>query len=173
MERMLLELGDLSVRSWRKDDLLALLRHANNPKVAANLRDQFPHPYTRRDGIDYLDYARSQEPEVSFAIEFDGVAVGGVGFHLGRDISRLSTEMGYWLGEEFWGRGFATRAVTAMSEWSFSNYKLNRVFAFVFSHNAASIRVLEKAGFEREGLLRRSAIKNGEIIDQVLFAKVR
>jgi ribosomal-protein-alanine N-acetyltransferase len=170
---MLLEVGDLSVRSWRKDDLKALLHHANNPNVANNLRDQFSHPYTRHDGIDFLDYAHTQEPESSFALEYGGEVVGGVGFHLGRDIARLSAEMGYWLGEEFWGRGLATRAVTAASEWAFDNYKLARVFAFVFAHNVASIRVLEKAGFEREGLLRRSAIKNGVVIDQILYAKVR
>jgi ribosomal-protein-alanine N-acetyltransferase len=170
---MLLEVGDLSVRSWRKGDLPALLRHANNPKVANNLRDQFPHPYTRHDGVDFLDYARAQDPECSFAIEYGGDVVGGVGFHIGRDISRIGAEMGYWLGEEFWGRGLATRAVTAASEWAFDNYRLTRVYAFVFSHNVPSIRVLEKSGFEREGLLRRSAIKNGVVIDQFLFAKVR
>jgi len=81
--------------------------------------------------------------------------------------------MGYWLGEEFWGRGLATRAVTAAAGWAFDHYKLARVYAFVFTHNVASIRVLEKSGFEREGLLRRSAIKNGVVIDQYLFAKVR
>jgi|SRR5271157_4923930 len=170
---MLLDLGDLSVRSWRKGDLPELLRHANNPKIAINLRDQFPHPYTRRDGIDFLDYAQTQDPECSFAIEYGGEVVGGVGFQLGRDISRISAEMGYWLGEEFWGRGLATRAVTAAAGWAFDHYKLARVYAFVFTHNVASIRVLEKSGFEREGLLRRSAIKNGVVIDQYLFAKVR
>jgi RimJ/RimL family protein N-acetyltransferase len=170
---MLLELGDLKVRSWRKDDLKALVLHANNAKIAANLRDQFPHPYTRRDAIDFLDYAHTQEPESSFAIELGGEAVGGVGFLLGRDIARISAEMGYWLSEGFWGRGIATRAVTAMSDWAFDNYKLTRVFAMAFAHNAASIRVLEKAGFEREGLMRRSAVKNGDILDQILFAKVK
>jgi [ribosomal protein S5]-alanine N-acetyltransferase len=170
---MLLDLGDLKVRSWRRDDLKALLEHANNPKIAANLRDQFPHPYTRHDAIDFLDYARTQEPECSFAIEYGGAAIGGIGFLMGRDIARISAEMGYWLGEEYWGRGFATRAVTGMSDWAFDNYKLTRVFAMAFAHNAASIRVLEKAGFEREGLLRRSAIKNSVVLDQILFAKVR
>ena len=170
---MLLDLGDVKVRSWRKDDLKSLVRHADNPKIAANLRDQFPHPYTRRDAIDFLDYVRSQEPECAFAIEYGGEAVGGVGFLLGRDIARMSAEMGYWLSEEFWGRGIATRVVTAMSDWAFDHYNLTRVFATAFAHNAASIRVLEKAGFAREGVLRRSAIKNGVILDQVLFAKVR
>src|SRR5271165_6933478 len=170
---MLLDLGDVIVRSWRKDDVKALVRHGNNPKIAANLRDQFPHPYTRRDAIDFLEYARSQEPECAFAIEYGGEAVGGVGFLLGRDIARMSAEMGYWLSEDFWGRGLMTRVVTAMSDWAFDHYNLTRVFATAFAQNAASIRVLEKAGFVREGILRRSAIKNGVILDQVLFAKVR
>jgi RimJ/RimL family protein N-acetyltransferase len=170
---MLLDLGDLRVRSWRKDDLDALLRYANNPKIAANLRDQFPHPYTRRDALEYLGYARSQQVPTSFAVEYGGEAIGGIGFRMGTDIARLSTEIGYWLAEPFWGRGLATRAVTAASDWAFDNYKVIRIFAMAFSHNVASMRVLEKAGFEREGLMRRSAIKNGAVVDQVLYAKVR
>src|SRR5215469_5285597 len=170
---MLLDLDDLKVRSWRRDDLKSLVQHANNPKIAANLRDQFPHPYTRRDGIDFLEYAQTQDPESSFAIEYNGEAVGGVGFLMGRDIARISAEMGYWLSEELWGRGIATRAVAAMSEWAFDNYKLTRLFAMVFVHNEASVRVLEKSGFERECLMRRSAIKQGVVLDQILFAKIR
>jgi [ribosomal protein S5]-alanine N-acetyltransferase len=173
MEGMLLDLGDVKVRSWRKDDLKSLVLHADNAKIAANLRDQFPHPYTRHDGIDFLEYAQTQEPECSFAIEYGDEAVGGVGFLIGRDIARMSAEMGYWLCEELWGRGIVTRAVTAMSNWALDNYGLTRVFAMAFAHNAASIRVLEKAGFEREGVMRRGAIKDGVILDQILFAKVR
>ena len=170
---MLLDLGDLQIRSWRKADLDALIRHANNPKIAANLRDQFPYPYTRRDALDYLQFVREQKPERSFALQYLGEPVGGLGFQLGLDIARVSAEMGYWLGEDFWGRGLATRAAAAASEWAFTEYKLTRVFALVFAHNLASIRVLEKAGFEREGLLRRSAIKNGAVLDQLIFAKIR
>jgi len=170
---MLLDLGDLRVRSWRKDDLEALLRHANNPNIASNLRDQFPHPYTRRDGIEYLNFVRSLEVEISFAVEYGGEAVGGIGFKLGTDIARLSAEMGYWLSETYWGRGLATRAVSATADWAFENYRLTRIFALAFDHNVASMRVLEKAGFQREGILRRSAIKNGVLLDQVLYAKVR
>lgn len=170
---MLLELGDLHIRPWRRSDLDALLRYASNAKIAANLRDQFPHPYTRRDALDYLNYVRDMEVPMAFALEYAGVAIGGIGFKLGVDISRLSVEMGYWLGEPFWGRGIATRAVRASSEWAFDSYKVVRVFATVFAHNTASIRVLEKSGFAREGILRRSAIKNGEILDQIMYAKVR
>ena len=170
---MLFDLGDLRVRSWRSNDLDALVRYADNPKIAANLRDQFPHPYTRSSGAAYLAQMRSAAVEISFAIEFESEAVGGIGFKLGTDIARLSAEMGYWLGEPFWGRGLMTRAVLAASEWGFSHYKLSRIYAMAFSHNVGSMRVLEKAGFQREGLLRRSAVKNGIILDQVLYAKVR
>jgi RimJ/RimL family protein N-acetyltransferase len=170
---MMLDLGDLRVRNWRRDDLDALLRYANNSKIADNLRDQFPHPYTRRDGIEYLNYVRSMDPPMAFAIEYGSEAVGGIGFKIGIDIARLSVEMGYWLAEPLWGRGLTTRAVTAASDWAFDNYKVVRIFATVFSHNVASLRVLEKSGFEREGVLRRSAIKKGVILDQVLYAKMR
>jgi len=170
---MLLDLGDLRVRNWRKDDLDCLLRYANNPKIAGNLRDQFPHPYTRRDAIDYLDYVRGSQVPLSFAVELAGEAIGGIGFKQGIDIARLSMEMGYWLGEPFWGRGLMTRAVTATSDWAFDHYNVVRLFATTFAHNTASMRVLEKSGFEREGILRRSAIKNGEVLDQVLYAKLK
>lgn len=170
---MLLDLGDLQIRDWRKDDLECLLRYANNPKIAANLRDQFPHPYTRRDGVEYLNYVRTMDIAMSFAVEFAGEAIGGIGFKQGTDIARLSMEMGYWLGEPFWGRGFTTRAVSAVSDWAFDNYKVVRIFAMVFANNLASMRVLEKSGFQREGILRRSAIKSGVILDQVMYAKLR
>jgi len=170
---MLLDLGDLQVRSWRKPDLDALLRHANNAKIAANLRDQFPHPYTRRDAIDYLDFVRDQRPERAFAVQHNQEAIGGLGFQIGVDIGRVSAEVGYWISEAYWGRGFATRALSAISEWAFTEYKLTRVFALVFAYNAPSVRVLEKAGFQCEGILRRSAIKNGVILDQLMYAKVR
>jgi ribosomal-protein-alanine N-acetyltransferase len=170
---MQLELGDLRIRTWRKTDLDALLRHANNPKIAANLRDQFPHPYTRRDAIDFLNYVRDLDEPRSLAVEYGGEAIGGIGIRPGTDIARLSAEMGYWLSEAYWGRGLMTRAVQAASDWAFDYYGVVRLFATVFPQNVGSIRVLEKAGFEREAVLRRSAIKNGVILDQVLYAKVR
>lgn len=170
---MLLDLGDLQIRSWRKSDLDALLRHANNANIAANLRDQFPHPYTRRDGIEYLNFVRDQRPERAFAIQHNDEAIGGLGFQIGADIARVSAEIGYWISEGYWGRSFATRAVESITEWAFNEYKLTRVFALVFAYNAPSIRVLEKAGYEREGVLRRSAVKNGVILDQVIYARVK
>ena len=110
---------------------------------------------------------------MSLAVEYEIEAIGGIGFKLGVDIARLSVEMGYWLAEPYWGRGLTTRAVIAAADWAFGNYGVVRIFAITFSHNVASMRVLEKAGFEREGLLRRSAIKNGLVLDQVMYSKVR
>ena len=108
---------------------------------------------------------------MSFAVEHGGEAIGGIGFKLGVDIARISAEMGYWLGEPFWGCGLTTRAVAASSDWAFDNYNVVRIFATVFLENKSSVRVLEKCGFTREGILRRSAIKNGMILDQMMYAK--
>ena len=169
---MLLDLGDLQVRSWRKSDLDALLRHANNAKIAANLRDQFPHPYTRRDAVDYLNFVRDQRPERAFAMQHKEEAIGGLGFQIGLDISRVSAEIGYWIGEAYWGRGFATRAVIAVTGMGILRIQAHPRIRAGLCVQRASIRVLEKAGFQREGVLRRSAVKNGVILDQVIFAKI-
>lgn len=167
---MLLELGDLRVRNWRREDLDALIRYANNPKIASNLRDQFPHPYTRRDGIDYLNYVREMDVPTSFALEFGGEAVGGIGFKIGVDIARMSVEVGYWLGEPFWGRGITTEALAALTKYAIDTHGLTRIFAVPFAWNAASCRVLEKAGYVLEGRLRNSAIKDGRLTDQLQYA---
>ena len=170
---MLLDLGDLQIRAWRKSDLDALLRYANNPKIAANLRDQFPHPYTRRDGMEYLNYVRDMDVPMSFAIEHGGEAVGGIGFKLGMDIARLSAEMGYWLAEPYWGRGIMTETVAKFTEYASEHFPLIRIYAEPYADNSASRRVLEKAGYVLEGRLRSSVIKNGRILDQCLYARVR
>jgi ribosomal-protein-alanine N-acetyltransferase len=112
----------------------------------------------------------STQPEVNFAIDLAGEAVGGVGFALGTDVERHSAEVGYWLGESVWGRGIATAALKGSIRYAIAKYGLWRVFAVPFGENVASIRVLEKADFVREGLMRRSAVKNGRILDQVLYA---
>ena len=170
---MHLPCGPCALRSWRGDDLDALLRHADNPRVAAQLRDRFPHPYTRADGEAWLALATTMRPETNFAIEADGQFVGGIGLVLGHDVERVSAEVGYWLGEGVWGRGIASAAVRAVSEHAFAAYGLTRLFAVPYARNAASARVLEKAGYVLEGRLRRSAIKDGVVLDQLLYALVR
>ena len=110
------------------------------------------------------------EPETVFAIVVDGNAVGAIGFVLQKDVDRVSAEIGYWLGEPYWGRGITSEALAAVTQYAIENYELTRLFAVPFSANVASIRVLEKAGYALEGRLRRSAIKDGQIVDQVLYA---
>ena len=104
------------VRSWTNDDLASLVRYADNRKIWLNLRDRFPHPYTRRDGRDFIHLARSQRPETMFALEVDGEAAGGIGFVQHTDVERVSAEIGYWLGEPFWGRGIVTEALVAVTK---------------------------------------------------------
>jgi RimJ/RimL family protein N-acetyltransferase len=167
-----LALKACELRSWRSSDLESLVRYANNRNIWINLRDRFPHPYTSRDGREFLKYARAQRPEVAFAIAVHDEAVGGIGFQLQDDVERVSAEIGYWLGEPFWGRGIATEALIALTKHAIATYGLTRIYALPFAWNAASCRVLEKAGYTLEARLRRSAVKDGRVTDQVQYAFV-
>jgi len=165
-----LSLRACEVRSWQIGDVASLVTHANNRKIWINLRDGFPHPYTHADGRAFIRASRKADPETSFAMVVGGAAVGGIGFHLQPDVDRVSAEIGYWLGESLWGRGIATEALLAVTRYAIARHGLTRVFALPFAHNTASCRVLEKAGYVREGHLRRSAIKDGAIVDQIQYA---
>jgi [ribosomal protein S5]-alanine N-acetyltransferase len=165
-----LSLTKCDVRSWEPDDLESLIKYADNRSIWLNLRDRFPHPYTRRAGREFLRYARSQQPETTFAIAVDGEAVGGIGFTILTDVERVSAEIGYWLGEPFWGRGIVAEALGAVTNHAVETYRLTRIYALPFAHNRASCRVLEKAGYRIEAHLRRSAIKDGQIVDQLQYA---
>jgi ribosomal-protein-alanine N-acetyltransferase len=158
------------VRSWHASDLASLVHHANNRKIWQNLRDQFPFPYSKVDGQRYLRVVRSMNPETAYAIVVNGEAVGGVGYVLGHDVERVSAEIGYWLGEAHWGQGIVTEVLKAMTQYAIQRHDLTRVFALPFAHNAASCRVLEKSGYVLEARLRRSAIKDGVILDQCQYA---
>jgi len=166
---MRLSLTSCTVRSWEPGDVPSLVRHANNRRIWLNLRDRFPHPYTSGDGTSFIRRVRASQPQTTFAIELDNEAAGGIGFMLLPDVERVSAEIGYWLGETYWGRGVCTEALRAVTQYAIEQHGLTRVFALPFAHNAASCRVLEKAGFVLEGLLRRSAIKDGRIVDQKLY----
>jgi [ribosomal protein S5]-alanine N-acetyltransferase len=160
-----------SVRSWRADDLPSILQHANNREVARQLRDRFPHPYEPAHALGFLQWVGRQPVETVWAIAVDDEAVGGIGLQLGQDIERVSAEVGYWLGQDHWGGGLATAALQSVTAHAFARYGLTRIFAVPFAANAASIRVLEKAGYVLEGHLRRSAIKDGVVCDQRLYAR--
>jgi ribosomal-protein-alanine N-acetyltransferase len=165
--------GELAtLRPWRLGDAPSLVKYANNPNVARQLRDRFPHPYTAADARSFIQSIAQARPTTSFAIVAGGEAVGGAGFAPGADVERYSAEVGYWLGEPFWGRGLAAEAVRLLSEYAFRTCNMLRLFALPFADNVQSIRVLEKAGYTREGILRASSVKHGVPRDQALYALV-
>jgi RimJ/RimL family protein N-acetyltransferase len=165
--------GAAVLRPFRPADAESLARYANSRAVWLNLRDQFPHPYAVHDAEQYIASVLARPRLTSFAIAVEGAAVGSVSLRPGQDIERLSAELGYWLGEPFWGRGIVSAAIQAATEYAFATLALVRVFAVPFVRNSASVRVLEKAGYAREGLLRCGAVKDGELLDQYLYASVR
>ena len=161
-----------ALRRWAKSDVSSLVQHANNLNVARHLRDRFPHPYTRAHASAFLTHAIAGEPPTNLAIVVNDEAAGGIGYVRGSDVERYSAEIGYWLGEEFWGRGIATEALRMLTHQLFADGQLLRLFALPLADNLASIRVLEKAGYELEGLLRASCVKYGERRDQLLYARI-
>ena len=170
---MKIRFGEYVIRDWRKDDAAFIARYANNRNIAMWLRDRFPYPYTIYDAEGFLAAVARQDPRASFAIATRHEAIGGIGLDMGNDVYRFTAELGYWLGEPFWGRGIMSRAVTEFTAWAFGHIELHRIYANVFATNGASARVLEKAGFECEGRLRASVFKNGQILDQFLYARIK
>jgi RimJ/RimL family protein N-acetyltransferase len=162
-----------TIRPWRLDDADSLAKHANNRKVWLALRDLFPHPYTIQDAHEFLQRAISEQPTTKFCIEVEGVAAGGIGIDPGQDVHRQTAGLGYWLAEKFWGRGIMTEAVTAFTDFWFDTFPLRRIYAEAYANNSASARVLEKAGFVFEGRLKNNVIKDGKLLDSLLYAKTR
>ena len=162
-----------TIRSWRLDDAAPLAKHANNRKIWLGLRDLFPHPYTIDNANEFLRCELKTQPITNFSIDIDGLAVGGIGIRIGEDVYRHTAELGYWLSEDFWGHGITSEAVPAFSNYCFENFPLHRIYAEPYANNAASARVLEKAGFVLEGRLKNNVFKDGQILDSLLYAKTK
>jgi len=170
---MRLEGSSCIVRDWSppdKDDLLAV---ADNRKIWRNLTHMFPHPYTPADADAWFAYLAEMPEPTSWAIEVAGRAVGGIGIEPGEGVFARSADFGYWLGEPYWGRGIMTEAARAVVPYVLEHFGLNRLESAVFAWNPASMRVLEKVGFEREGVSRASVYRDGELIDRVVYAYVQ
>ena len=161
------------MRDWRGTDKSSLLRLANNRNVWRNLTHRFPHPYTAADADGWLSLVASPAHTTNWCIDVGGEAVGGIGLRMGEGVYAKSAEFGYWLGEPFWGRGIMTAAVQAASEYVLDQFDLVRLESPVFEWNPSSMRVLEKCGFVREAVLRKSVYKDGQIIDAVLYVLLR
>jgi ribosomal-protein-alanine N-acetyltransferase len=168
-----LKLEHCTLRPYRPDDEPALVRHATNRNVSRNMRDRFPYPYTTDDARAWIARVSGQSPVAQFAIVVDGQPAGGIGVEAGTDVFRRSAEIGYWLGEPYWGRGLATEALRAVTEYAFQTFDICRLEAGVFEWNPASARVLEKAGYTLEGRARLAVTKDGRTGDRLQYAVVR
>ena len=158
------------LRPWAITDLDNLVRHANNPSIAQNMMDRFPHPYTKEAGENFINMATAYSPAHLLCIDIDGTAVGGIGLHIGEDIYRKNAELGYWLAETFWGNGIVTEAVRQMVDYGFRHFDINRIYARPFGTNSASKKVLEKAGFQLEGSFEKTFYKNDTYFDEFVYA---
>lgn len=161
------------LRPFREGDQAALVRYANDRRIWITLRDRFPHPYTPADAEAWIREVAGQRPPTQCVIEIEGEAAGGVGITLQDNVHRRSAEIGYWLGEPFWGRGVMSEVLPAFTAYAFATFDLCRIYATVFEGNHASARILEKAGYVLEGRLRKSVTKDGRTIDQLMYACVR
>jgi ribosomal-protein-alanine N-acetyltransferase len=158
------------LRPWRKEDLNSLVKYANNWNIAKNLTDKFPFPYTEENGKSFIEFATKDDPIHIFAIDIDGQSVGGIGIHPQDDIHKRNAELGYWLAEPYWGLGITSSAIKEMVNFAFETYDIDRVFARPFGSNIASQRVLEKNGFILEGKFEKVLVKNGKVLDELIYA---
>ncbi|MBO5557115.1 MAG: GNAT family N-acetyltransferase [Oscillospiraceae bacterium] len=166
---------DCSIRPWRLSDAPALSEALNNPRILANLRDGLPFPYTEADAEVFIRTMLDANPDAvfSFAIALDDRAIGSIGAFRQGNIHTRTAELGYYIGEPHWGRGYATCAITQTCQWVFAHTDILRIYAEPFAHNTASCRALEKAGFQYEGTLHQNAWKNGQILDIKMYALLR
>jgi RimJ/RimL family protein N-acetyltransferase len=162
-----------TLRGWQPADARSLQQHADNENISRYLFDKFPYPYHISDAEKFISGHQNQNPVTCFAIVIGNNAVGGIEFRQGVDIHRKGGILGYWLGESYWGRGLMTEAVSLVIEYVFENLDVIRVESTVNGNNPASMRVLEKAGFKKEAILKNAIIKNGEILDEHLFALLK
>ena len=159
-----------TLRPFKLNDIESLVKNANNYKIAANLTNQFPHPYTRETGEAFIKMATEHSPPTILAIEINGKASGGIGLHLQTDIYIKNAELGYWLAEPYWGQGIMTKAVKHIVNYGFKNLDITRIFARPFGTNIASQKVLKNAGFVLEGRFKDTIYKNGEYLDELIYA---
>lgn len=163
----------LKLRPFESSDKYDLAKLFNNKNILNNLRDRIPFPYTTKDAEEYINLCKSSEPITNFAIDYNSKLVGSIGIELQQDVYKKSAELCYWVAEPFWNKGIATLAVQLIIEYTFSNFDLIRIFSSVFDYNIGSIKVLEKNGFEKEGLFKNAIYKNNRFCDEIRFALLK
>jgi len=166
---------EFTLREWEITDIESVAVNANNNKIAEKLRNVFPHPYSKVDAEFFVNMCINADKtkDLFLAIDVDGKAVGSIGVFKQDDVYCKSGELGYWLGEEYWGKGIVTEAIKQICEIAFDKFDIVRIFAEPYSHNIGSRKVLEKAGFELEGIMKKGVFKNGEIHDYCMYSLIR
>jgi len=164
---------NIRLRNLEISDLHALVKQANNRKIWLNLRNMFPHPYTESDGQNFIKMVQSDDNNTRFAIAYNDQFAGMIGLFPQSDVYQYNSEIGYWIGEEYWGKGIGTEAVRLITEYGFSETETQRIFAGIFSYNTPSMRVLKKNGYEKEGIHRKAVYKDGAFYDEIKYAKIR
>ena len=161
------------LRKLREEDAQDLAHLANNKKIADNLRNVFPHPYTLEDAIWFINYDGTEAKDHRWAIEYENKFTGLIGLHVKDDVYAHNLEIGYWLGEQYWGKGIMSAAIAKAVKIGFSELNCHRIYAGVFSYNIGSMRALEKNGFIQEGILKESIYKNGKYHNEHKYGLVR
>lgn len=162
---------NFTLRPFVHDDLPSLVKHANDPTIAAFLSDAFPHPYTDDAGRAFLEEAINKDLPMRRCIDVNGQCCGAIGLHPKPDLWRCNLELGYWLGKPYRGQGIMTEAIRQMVRLGFSTFPdIKRIYASTFVANVASQRVLEKAGLVREAELKGTIVKNGTVHDELIYA---
>ena len=160
---------NIVLRLLQDDDAGTIASLCNNKKIWDNVRDKLPYPYTVDDAVEFINICRNEDPKQTFVIEYKGEIAGIIGLVKQSDVYRLTAEVGYWIGEPYWGRGIATEAVKLIVKYGFEKLDLVRIYTGVFDFNKASQRVLEKAGFKLEAVFKNSVIKNNKIYDEYRY----
>jgi RimJ/RimL family protein N-acetyltransferase len=161
---------NFTLRPFTPNDLDSLVKHANNFEIAKNLSDAFPFPFTAENGKKFIETSMADNPLHRFAIDVNGEAIGGIGIHPKTDIFCKNAEMGYWLAQTHWGNGIMSKAIVQMIDYGFKTFDITRIYATPFGTNVASQKVLEKAGFILEAKFEKTFFKNGEFLDELVYA---
>ncbi len=169
---MQLRSGEVELRNLRDSDAPRMAELANNPLVSQNLRDGFPHPYTLADAENFIEKYSKHPAIILYAITYRGEYAGNISLLPGTDVYSKSAEIGYFIGEPYWNKGITSAAVNLIVDYGFSTLGIVRIHTGVFEYNQASQRVLEKCGFIKEGIFKKSIYKMNNLWDEVRYAKI-
>lgn len=170
---MKIRLSKAIIRNFKMSDKSSIAKHANNRKIWRNVRNAFPHPYTETNAEWWISTILTEEVKTKFVIVVDGKAIGGIGVEKKEDVYSQTMEFGYWIGEEYWNKGIITEAIQEMVNYVFEKFDIVRLEAHVYHWNVGSMRALEKAGFQKEAILKKRVFKDSEYVDEHIFVKFK